>query len=144
MSIIPSTDLPKQMNQNYSLRFICYALSFIFLTEVILAYCIYRFNNTDVGDNILTEENFEKYFLNRLENEHYLREIRKIIGEFESVNDNGKNITENKDIGSNVREKRYARLGDNDDDEEWIWVTNTSKILVSKKTIISNTFHFLP
>lgn len=144
-----------QLNPSYTVRVICCVL-FIFLTEIFLAHYIYRLINSEIREEYLTQNSFERNFLDGIRSEKFRDEVKRIIRDYEFNNlsgDNNKSIRVKRNVKHRVdfnylsvqAEEPQVKVRDVSDDPEgvmkndedkgdggdWIWVTSSSRIPVS-------------
>lgn len=94
------------LNPSYTVRVICCVL-FIFLTEVFLAHYVYRLINSEIREEYLTKDLFDRNFLDGIRSENFRDEVKRIIRDYE-FGTSKKNFN-SVSINENVREKRNVK-----------------------------------
>lgn len=77
-----------QLNPSYTVRVICCVL-FIFLTEIFLAHYVYRLINSEIRQDYITRDSFQRNFLDGIRGEEFRDEVKRIIRDYEFAKADG-------------------------------------------------------
>lgn len=95
-----------QINPSYTVRVICCVL-FIFLTEIFLAHYVYRLINSEIREEYLTKNSFERSFLDGIRSDNFRDEVKRIIRDYEFAKPKKNSNSDNEESARTKRNVKH-------------------------------------